>query len=625
MAFWNRRPRTCTNAPAHWPSVEFEQFDEPGLNLLGLAARLAELHDPPRSSLAFRREFVYDDGILSAPLVVEEGGRQTAVFLYSKRDQDAAGHFSGVKTLLRTRERCSAVYYGPAELGAARPASVLQPLDTSSFSKMEDPPPDADFALWWATPEAPSLRASNERAFLDRWFEAIDGYGFLVFTSFVRALGMTEDREGLFGLPAQPVLVPVEGPGETRMLLHASSRDGLFLAFDESTPVRRRRTMLRLLADFAHDARRAVEAKKVPPNPEEKGVAVARWRDVRDAALARETEGAAGVKVHAVTARGGQPSRGPSATTNAERAAQPAAPGRPELDFGMDLVDRAMARLQEKGAAGSTDETLGQPNFFPVIAARVGGDVFERHFPFEDAETVKEAARRALDEWPQAEVVAVMVDGAIRENGRRVDIFDVTVENALDGRAAALIQRYGVVDGTAVTIGNPTAMPAHGTLQRSTAGDHPAPPDAALVELARRALDEIVAGATVLDPSGLPGDGGDDDELETLFSPSALVGRPGDDRPTTIRFMLQGPITAGLSCAQSLHERPGDWVAFHVDDLHFRNGTPERRIRLCVQRRRDAGAAIFDQRYAPPRRGRPFTRVGDLEFKRWAGPLLPPR
>ena len=51
----------------------------------------------------------------------------------------------------------------------------------------------------------------------------------------------------------------------------------------------------------------------------------------------------------------------------------------------MDLLERVMARLKPGETAGSSDQALGGPNFFPVIAARVGADVVERQLPFEDA------------------------------------------------------------------------------------------------------------------------------------------------------------------------------------------------------------------------------------------------
>ena len=533
-------------------------------------------------------------------------------------DRNAAAHYSGVRALLRTRENAGAVYYGPEGLTPAKAGDVLQPIDTPFFSKAPGPGQDAAFALWWATEGAPSLADSEERSSIDRWFEAIDGYGFLLLTAFLKDLDLVEDKQGAYALPSQPLLQPLVGPGDTRMLLHASEREGFFLAFDESTPASRRRVLLRLLADFAVQYRRAIEARKLAPRESEKGLGLGCWRAMRDAALAKEAAGGTGLKLHSVTVQGGQPARRPNATTAEDRAAQPQTPGREELDFGMDLLDRLIARLKNTRATGSTQADLGMPNFVPVIAARVGADVFERRCPAEDVAEVQAAAGRALDEWPAAEIVAVVVDAAIRENGKRTDIFDVRVENRGAGRASALFQRYRVAaDGSIELIGRPTAMPAESFLLDADCPREPAP-DEALTALARQALDTIVASLTVIEPSGMCGD----DPEEALLSPSALLGIAGDEHPHTVRFMLQGPVTAAMSCCTTLREKPAEWVVFHIDDLVSRNGAPDRRLRLCVQRQQDPGMAIFDQPYEAPRKGRPFALRGGLEFRRWGGSMF---
>ena len=618
MALWSKKPVTHTNAPRHWPKVELEQFDNPGINLIAIGGQLASLHRPPQVNLAFMRDFLYEDGILRVPIVVEEDGVKTGVFAYSNRDEDSAGHYSGVRALLRTREKVGAVYYGPEALGPTKPSVVLQTIDTSLFSRGEEEK-DADFALWWATEETPRFTASDERAFLDRWFESLDGYGFLLLTAFLKDLEVVESKEGVYALPAQPLLLAVTGPGDTRMLLHAGEAEGLFLAFDEATPPGRRRLLLKLLSDFAVDYRRAIDARGIAPRAEEKGPGLASWRAMRDAALAKEERGETGLKLHAVTVRDGQPQRDPSATAEGERAGRAQPPGREEMDFGMDLVERVVDRLKPGETAGSSDEALGGPNFFPVIAVEVGGDVIERQLPYEDASVAQAAAGRILDEWPDASIVAVVVDAAIRENGARTDIFDVKVEHRQEARAAALFQRYRVDEsGGLALVGRPTASPGERFLLPPGATREPAPA-ASLTALACEALDTIVASLTVLDPSGMCGD----DPEDVLLSPSALVGRPGDDRPLTVRFMMQGPITAAMSCHAQLQKEPAEWVVFHLDDLVSRNGLPDRRLRLCVQRRHDPGIALFDQHYETPRQGQPFALRGGLEFRRWGGSMFP--
>jgi len=621
MALWgSKKPTTHTNAPRTWPKIELDQFDNLAVNALLIGAELATTVEPPKSSIAFLQDFLYEDGILRVPIVFEEAGQKTCVFVYNRRDGNAAAHYSGVRALLRSRENANAVYYAPEALNPVKPSVVLQSIDTQFFSKDDKASDDAAFALWWATDDAPKLAGSDEVSLLDRWFEALDGYGYVLLTVFLRGLEMVEGEKTLYGLPSQALLQPVVGPGDTRMLLHASEAEGLFFAFEESTAPSRRRLLLRLLADFATDFRKALESRKVPAQDDEKGRGLERWRAIRDAALAKEASGEAGLKLHAVSVKAGQPSRSPNATTAADRAAQPQTPGREELDFGMDVVDAIVARLKSRKVAASTQSDLGAPNFAPVIAVKVGTDVFERQVPMENLPEVQAAAGRVLDEWPEAEIVAVIGDGAVRENGKRVDIFDVKVENRREGRAAALIQRYRAGRGGALElIGRPSATAAERFVLEATSPREPAP-DEGLVAVARQALDEIVAATTVIEPSGMCGD----DPEEALFSPSAFINLTGEPRPHIYRFMMQGPITAALSCQASLQKKPADWVAFHMDDLVSRNGSPERRLRLCVQRRQDPAMAVFDQAYEAPRKGQPFTRRGDLVFKRWGGSMFPP-
>ncbi len=616
MAVWSKKPTTHTNAPRHWPAVELTQFDNPAINVLHIGSQLATVMKSSGARLAFLRDFVYEDGILRVPMVVEEAGHMTCVFAYTAHDKSAAGHYSGVRALLRSRENATAVYYGPEALAPAKPDVVLQPIDTPFFSKPSQPADDASFALWWATDEAPLFSNSDERVFLDRWFEALEGYSFLLLTAFLQDLELVDSKDGMYALPDQALLQPVIGPGDTQMLLHASVEEGLFLAFDETTAPTRRRVLLRLLADFAVQYRREIEARKIPRRSEEKGLAC--WRAVRDAALAKEQGGGTGLKLHAVTVSDGQPLRNPNATTGEDRAAQPRLPGREELDFGMDLADRVVARLKEGEVEGSSQDDLGGPNFAPVMAVKVGADVFERRLPLEDVPVAQAAAARALDEWPEAEIVAVICDGAIRENGVRTDVLDIKVENAREGRAASLFQRYRVTGEGIELVGRPTASPTELFISRTDASTAP-PPDQVLTAVAQQALETIVKTLTIVEPSGMCSD----DPEDELTSPSALVGKAGDPRPTIVRFMMQGPITAAMTCCRSLEKDPAEWVVFHIDDLVSKNGRPDRRLRLCVQRKQDAATAIFDQHYETPQKGKPFALRGGLEFRRWAGSMMP--
>ncbi len=619
MALWSRekeQKRTHTNAPQHWPVVTLEQFDNAAINVLVIGAQLAEFTKPRDGKIAFMRDFLYEDGILQVPLVVEEDDARTCVFVYSDGDKDAAAHFSGVRALLRSRENATAVYYGPQALAPTKSAEVLRPIDTPLFSRREQPQ-NARFALWWATPEDPLFSQSRDRELLDRWFDALNGYFFLVFSAFVNDLDLVQQKQKVHALPGQPFLEALRAPGDLEVLLHASAPEGVFLAFDQDrTSAASRHLLLGLLADFAVKYRAAIEANKVPPRAEEQGLAA--WRAVRDEALAKEAAGGTDVALHTISIRDGQPCRHPGARTSEERAAQPQMVGREDLDFAMDLIERTVAKRKTRAVEQSSQQQVGRPNLFPIIAVKANGHVWERELPYEDAQEALAVAQRALDDWPDAEIVAVLFDAAIRENGVRTDIFNVRLENRVAGAAADLMQRYKAsASGTLEFAGRPTAMPIDRFLLPPTP-DPRVPVDSGLTAFTLQALDEIIQMMTIVEPSGLHGD----DPSAVLTGPSALVNL-GEEQPHVFHFALQGPLTAAATCVKSIEGKPVQWIVFFIDDLVTKDGTPDRRLRLCVQRRGDAGAAVFEQRYEPPVKGKRFAPCGDLAFKRWGGSFLP--
>jgi hypothetical protein len=617
VAFWSKKAQTFTNAPKHWPAVELNPVGIPGADLLAVAVGLAEVAKAPGNGMALLREFVYDDGILRVPVVIEEAGKKTGVFVYGADHADPAGHYTGARSLLRSRENMNAVYYASASVAPAKPAMVLEPIDTPFFRKPEKDPGDASYSLWWSTPEDPLFTHSEDRRLLDRWFAALDGYGWLLFTAFLRDLELAEleDKKPV-AMPAQPFLHPLEGPGETSLLLHAGENEGAFLAFNEATTtVARRRTLLRLLANFAETYREAIKARSIPPREQEQGQVT--WAGIRDRALEQEATGASGLRVHSIDVKDGQPVRTPHAQTAADRSSRPALPSRETLDFAMDLVDRVVARIGG-ATSGSSDQQLGQPNAFPTMAVRAGGALYERQLPYEDAEMAQGAAARLLDEWPDLEVAALLLDAAIRENGHRVDIFSVVVQNRAEGSTADLIQRYRSSGGRVELLGNPSASSRSPFLDPKTEDDHP--PDPTLQAFTEEIVKTIVADLTILEPSGMLGD----DPQAVLTTPSAILGLgAASERPRNIRFMLQGPIIAAMSCARAVsEEKDVRFVVYYFDDLVTRDGAPDRRIRLCVQRARDPQTGIFELPYEGPRKGVAWKARGPLLFRRWGGPFL---
>lgn len=629
MAFWNnwtrkKEPQTKeepqakalhTNAPAHWPKIATGS-DEPAINWIAMGSSLATAFKAPEASVAFMRSFAYEDGVLEVPVWVTEKGRETGVFLYGKDDPDAAAQFSGVRALLAERENAKAVYYAPTALLPTRAATVLKAIDTPMFSKVTTPKADARYSLWWATPEDPRFTESPDRVLLDRWFEATEGYGYVIFTAFVNDLELAKGGASTYALPNQAFLHGVSGPGSTDLLLHASEEEGLFLAFDEATTTTaRRHAFLRLLADFATPIRSTLSERGVPERAQEKGLTT--WRAIRDQALAKEARGETGLSIHSIVVTDGQPNRIPAARSENERKAQPPAAGRELLDFGMDMIDRAVARLRSKTVAQSSQEQLGAPNVFPVIAAKVNDTLYERAMPYEDAQAAIAAAGRVLDEWPETKTVGVLVDAAMRENGQRVDILSVLLQDLGTSAAASLIQRYKTSPSGAIELlGRPTAMPNAAFVAPPFPGD-PGPasaPDSGLMAIAAGALERIAAANAF---------GAHDDLDEPLGSPEAYIDHK--DGMITMVLAMQGPIGAVSSLLGALGDpehAAAQWVVYSFDDLIYIDGQRTRRLRLCVSRRGDAATAIMDQLYEGSETKGAFTLKGPPVFRRWAGPLL---
>ena len=616
MAFFDKKTETRTNAPPHWPKVSFEQFENKGINLILLAGALAPVMKPPASSLALMESFVYDDGVLEVPIIVIENGKKTGVFVYGAADADASARYSAVRSLMRTRENAGAVYYGPQSLAPAPPAKVLKPIDTPMFSKPSQPR-DGRFALWWPTPEDPRLADSPDRALLDTWFERLNGYGYLLFTAFVNDLKLVEQKgPQVYALPEQPLLLPLAGPGHTDVMLYAAEHDGILLGFDEeTTSVSRRHVVLRLLADFAVAFRKEIDKRKVPARPEERGHQS--WIALRDALLKEEQAGEQGLRAYFATMAAGRITRA-EITSDAQRAAQHELPGQAILDFGIDLAERVAERLKSRPIVPSTNEKLAGPNLFAVIAAKAGGRVYERLAPYENPDVVQRAAANALEEWPDAEVIAVLVDAAIREHGVRVDILDVRVQQAGAVSSASIMQRYkATASGSIELAGHPTVMASAPFLVAQPPAPPPSPaPSTDLMALVNKAAAEIARmeafGKALADSDDTP------------RLPYALIADPTGNF-MHMKFALQGPLTAADSCVGMLKKAEyaaAPWVAYVVHDLVRVDDIRDRRIRLCVHRRGEPATAMFDWRYEGTETDGEFRWKGDSEFKRWGPPLM---
>ena len=157
--------KTYTNAPKHWPTVALAPANQQAVHPPILAGALKDgLVAQGAKITEFLRQYVYEDGILEVPLVVQDGDATTCVFTYLDGDATAAAHFSGARAILKEREAVNVVFYAFQPITPVPPAAVLKPIDTPMFGKMAKAPADAQYSLWWSTPEDPSFSASGERS-----------------------------------------------------------------------------------------------------------------------------------------------------------------------------------------------------------------------------------------------------------------------------------------------------------------------------------------------------------------------------------------------------------------------------------------------------------------------------
>jgi hypothetical protein len=622
--------RTFTNAPKQWPEVALTPANMEAVQLLLLAAALDDgLKAQGITIAAFLRQYVYEDGILEVPLVVEDGDTTTCVFTYLDGDAKAAAHFSGARAILKERERVDVVFYAFAPIAPVPPAAVLKPIDTPMFAKMPKAPADAQYSLWWSTPEDPSFTTSDDRIQLDRWFEAINGYGYVVFSSFARLLELIEapkdGKPSLVRMPEQPYLLELVGPAQTPVMLHASAPKGFFLAFDQAqVSPRMRRAFLRLLADFATTFRALAETHhNVATDPGELGLSV--WQGIRDEALAQEAAGETGLTLQSIVVSGGQPVRIPQARSAREEAKLPLLPKPDILAFGVDAIDRAAATLQQGRVQRSSTEKLGSPNIDAAIIVRADGRTWHRALPYDDAAEVMAAAARVREDWPTADIVAVLMDAAIRENGtgERVDVLRALVQGR-DGIAADTYQRYAVDgSGTFTLVGRPVATPLAAFVPAPT----PPPirpygqPHAelwAMVATALKFAESVHAtGATKADAASTF----HDDHARPKM-PTALVDR-GEAQGTIVTFAMRGPLGSLALCPKMLEKDPqAVGIVFWIDDVLLLDGLPDRRLRFYVQRKDDPAAAIIDQRFTMATDDQPFAFTGKPTFVRWTDSLF---
>jgi hypothetical protein len=627
--FGGKPIRVATNAPRHWPAVGGEDWsrDNAAINYVLVGGSLAQGSGSAGRplQLGFMQDYLYADGILRVPLVVEEEGQRTAVFAYPVADAAAAGHYSAARSLLRQRERMNAVYYAPGPIAPEKPATVLEPLDTPHFSTPDAERAPAAYALWWASAEAPSLAGSPVLSHLDHWFESLDGYASYLFTAFVRELELAGDAGGgkpearLYAIPDEPFLAPVDGPAESKLYLHASQAEGLWLALDvRDTAPARRALLLGLLADLAARVRRAAEEMGLPPREEDRR-ALAFWRRTREDALAKEAGGAEGLVLGRIAEEGAARTRMPGATTAAERAAHrpTALPSEALTDFARGEIERAFVEIRKAAGAGGEEG----PNLHPFVTARVGAQTQRTVlFLYTEPEAVA-AAPQVLAERDGAELAALVCDGYLREGEKRTDAVIVHAQERGSAASHLFAQRYRPAAG-----GRPLALVGNWTLVGSGpslfADGGPQACAEQPEEALARFVEECLAGhlrwITIGDPSGA--------ELyregAPLFSPR-LELRVGSETFTSV-FALGNLAWAEGVCPKTIAEKPdARFAVLLYDDVTTVDGRHARSLRLRGQERGAPRSWVYAQAYEVPTKGRPFTTSGALRLLGPAPSLFP--
>lgn len=623
--------RAATNAPRHWPAVYVDHWlpQMPAYNQLGVLHALLEgLKDQARPALAQR--LLYDDGIVGVPLVIEEAGRRTAVLVYPEASPGAAAHYSGMRSLLRQREGMQAVYYAPAALLPAAPAQVVVPLDTPHFSRAEQRPP-TEYALWWPTPDDPLFASSPALAHLDSWFEALDGYGYVLLSSFAKELDLLPEQEDdssdgparLVRLPAEALVLPVNGPANLQLCLHASRDEGLWLAFDTArTSGADRNRLLGLLARLARElgARRG----RLPVSEEEQARALDHWRRARQDLLEREAAGVPDLRLGAILeSSGGLRVCLANVSTAEERQAlltrsQPSASlsdfARSQLDHALRVAGSVAAQSDEEDPDGPTE-----PNLQPFAALRVGEDVYTVTLPFTPEPEAVAYAPSVVRDYPGADAVAVVCDGFLRSGGERFDALLVRAQERGGERSHVFAQRYQRVDGGVSPVGDWILHGLASSLLPAAAEPGAHPPDPEAEAYAREILRELVEWMRLgADDSGAELYG----EQDALVTPS-LYSRI-DGRTHTARFMMASLPGAEEAARATLAESPrADCAVLVCDWVATRNGRPDRSFRLRAQQRGRRHSWVFAQGYEPPQAGKRFEVRGELTLLRQAESLFP--
>jgi hypothetical protein len=294
-------------------------------------------------------------------------------------------------------------------------------------------------------------------------------------------------------------------------------------------------------------------------------------------------------------------------------------PSNDTLQFAVGLIETAAAALRDTKIKASTDDQLGQMNLAPVIVAKVDGHLWRRTLVDDGGEDAVAAAAKAREEWPDASVLAVVLDGAIREGDTRVDCLRVLVQDR--HAAAELFWRYTTVDDGALALyGRPGAQAI------APFAPAPQPPpivasgfDHSLFTLAYAAYGYIDAfmAQEPHDPQRAA-----HYAVRPIKMPFAIVW-DASPKPTMCAFAMAGPHGAAVMCREMLRTRPAiSAVALAYDDVVELDNRPHRRLRVHVERRGMQASALVERPFTVPTTDAAFAFTGDATFVRWTDSLF---
>jgi hypothetical protein len=635
MALFKKTPaHVSTNAPPHWPRLTADKWsiDAPEVNYLVLGAELLRAGEASGTDLdiTYYKGLLYEDGIVTLPLVVEEKGQQTAVFAYGAANANASAHYSGMRALLRQREQINACYYAIGALSPTKSSNVIERLDTPHFHPTEQERPDAEYALWWPTPEDPRLADSPALSYLDRWFETLDGYDWLLFTSFVKTLELVEfEEDQLFALPEQAMMEQVDGPGDLKLYLHASKGEGLWTAFHiKDTSASDRNLLLKHLADLGAGHRKLIEEKDADGLAADKGRALGFWRTARDEALRKEANGESDLRVGYIVESGSARWRAPGASSAAERKEASArldystsSGGSGDLgDFVFDQLDYALETVVEAEPHTQNGEP-NEPNLHPFVAIRKGDNVYRTTLHFFTEQEVIQTCPGIIREHGDVDMVAIVWDGIVRQGEERSDAILAQAQAKGDAECRFFGQRYRPPHGgqPAAALGNSFMSGTAPSLLPPVSREEPPPPPS---DELRRFVQEVV-GTTLKwiaigDPSGM----NLYQEGMTLFSPNLELDV--GDKTLSNRFVFGNLLWATGASRKVITENKMSRKAVLVyDDVTTLNGKDARSLRFQASEPGAPCSWIFVQAYETPQGGKPFTIKGSLELLSHAEPLFP--